>query len=109
MDIFVFPSLWEGLPNALIEALASGKPVIATDIPPVREIMSSENVGIVVPPKNSDIIADSIEFLLHNKTLAENLCTAAKEKAFSSFNIKTIVKQYTDLFEDIMRNKSWNI
>jgi glycosyltransferase involved in cell wall biosynthesis len=107
VDIFVLSSVWEGLSNALIEAMAACKPIIATDIPPNREIL--EKVGILIPPENSDAIADSIEFLLHNKTLADNLCTAAKERALSSFNIKTTVKQYTDLFEDIMRNKSWNI
>lgn len=108
MDIFIFPSLWEGLPNALIEAMAAGKPIIATDIPPVREVLSSGEIGILVPPNNSDAIADSIEFLLHDETLAENLRTAARDRAFSSFNIDTTVNQYTDLFTNILRKKAYN-
>jgi len=109
MDIFVLPSLWEGLPSALIEAMASGKPIIATDIPPIKEIVNSEKVGILVPPKNSTAIADSIEFLLHDKSIAENISNTAKEKVFSIFNIETTAKHYTDLFKNVLREKGWNI
>ncbi len=106
MDIFVLPSLWEGLPNALIEAMASGKPVIATDILPIREIMNSEKVGILIPPQNSNAIADSIEFLFHNKDLAETMGNNARERAFSDFNIQTTVNRYTKLFEKILQSKN---
>ncbi|MGB9715901.1 MAG: glycosyltransferase [Thermodesulfovibrionales bacterium] len=109
IDIFVFPSLWEGLGMALIEAMAAGKPIIATDIPPIREIVNSEKVGILVPPKNSNAIADSIEFLFHNKNFAENLSNAARERVFTTFHIKTTARQYTELFENILRSKIWNI
>lgn len=108
MDIFVLPSLWEGLPNALLEAMAAGKPIIATDIPPIREIVNSEKVGILVPPQNCNAIADSIEFLFHNKNFAENLANAARERVFTTFHIKTSVRHYTELFENILRNKAWN-
>ncbi len=53
MDIFVLPSLCEGLGTALIEAMAAGKAVIATDIAPFREIINSEKVGILVPVEDS--------------------------------------------------------
>jgi glycosyltransferase involved in cell wall biosynthesis len=109
IDIFVLPSLWEGLPSALIEAMASGKPIIASDIPPIREIVNSEKVGILVPPKNSNAIADSIELLLHNKNLAENISNTAKEKAFSIFNIEITAQHYTDLFKNVLREKGQDI
>lgn len=67
IDIFVFPSIWEGFGMALIEAMAAGKPIIATDIPPIREIVNSEKVGLLVPPRNSNAIADSIELWLYTK------------------------------------------
>ncbi len=106
IDIFVLPSLWEGLSNALIEAMASGKPVIATDIPPVREIIHSEDLGILVPPENSDAIADAIELLLYNKNRAEAFGKTANEKVFLSFTIENTVKQYTSLFESILKSKN---
>jgi glycosyltransferase involved in cell wall biosynthesis len=107
MDIFVLPSLWEGLPNALLEAMAAAKPIIATDIPSIREIVSSEEIGILIPSENSDAIANSIELVLNNKTLSENLSKAAKERAFFSFTIKITVNRYLSLFEDIMRAKMY--
>lgn len=107
MDIFVLPSLWEGLVNALIEAMAAGKPVIASDIPQIREIINSEDVGLLVPPKNSDAIAQSVELLLNNKETANDLSTAAYERASSAFSIDATVNKYTELFENILRKKQY--
>jgi glycosyltransferase involved in cell wall biosynthesis len=105
MDIFVLPSLWEGLPNALLEAMAVGKPIIATDILPVREIINSKELGILVPAKDSTAIASSIESLLVNKTFAETLSNNARKRACSDFNIETTVSRYTYLFKKILNNK----
>jgi glycosyltransferase involved in cell wall biosynthesis len=105
MDIFVLPSLWEGLPNALLEAMAYGKSIIATDIPPVREAINSKKEGILVPARNSSAIASSIEFLLVNKTFAVIFGNNAQERAYSDFNITTTVDKYTNLYEDILNNK----
>jgi len=109
MDIFVFPSLWEGLPNALIEAMAAGKAIIATDIPPVREIINTEKIGILVPARDSKAMASSIELLLYDKALAETFGKLAQERAFSHFNINTTVNKYTTLFENIIGGKGLNI
>jgi glycosyltransferase involved in cell wall biosynthesis len=109
MDIFVLSSLWEGLSISLIEAMAAGKPVIATDIPPFREVVNTEKIGILIPPKHSEAIADAIELLLRNKNLAESLGMAARERAFSAFNIETTIRRYTNIFEDILRSKEWDI
>jgi glycosyltransferase involved in cell wall biosynthesis len=109
MDIFVLSSLWEGLSISLIEAMAAGKPVITTDIPPVREVVNTEKIGILIPPKHSKAIADAIELLLRNKNLAESLGMAARERAFSAFNIETTIRRYTNIFEDILRSKEWDI
>jgi glycosyltransferase involved in cell wall biosynthesis len=105
MDIFVLPSVWEGLGTALIEAMAAGKAIIATDIPPFREIINTEKIGILVPARNSSAIASSIELLLGNKSFAGTLGNNAQERAYSDFNITTTVDKYTNLYEDILSNK----
>jgi glycosyltransferase involved in cell wall biosynthesis len=105
MDVFVFPSLWEGFGNALIEAMAAGKPIVATDIPPVREIMNSEKLGIIVPPANPEAIATSLELLLSDKTFAQDLGNSAQEKAFSSFTIDNTVQRYRSLYKSILEEK----
>jgi len=105
MDVFVFPSLWEGFGNALIEAMAAGKPIIATGIPTVKEIMNSEKLGIIVPPANSEALAESLKSLLFNKTFAQQLGESAKERAFSSFTIDNTVQRYITLYKSILEKK----
>jgi len=107
MDIFVLPSLWEGLSISLIESMAAGKSVITTDIAPIREVVNTDKVGILVPPENSSTLAEAIELLLKNKDWAERLGMAARERVFSTFNIETTIRRYTDIFEEILRNKKW--
>lgn len=105
MDIFVFPSLWEGLPNALVEAMAAGKAIIATDIRPNREVLGSEEAGLFVTEKDSNSLASGISALIRNKPLARQLGSAAQARAFSRFTTTGTVHAYTTLFQDILRAK----
>ena len=109
MDVFVLPSLWEGLGTALIEAMAAGKAVIATDIAPFREIINSEKVGILVPVEDSKAMASSIELLFNNKSLAETFGGSAKERVFSHFTMDITVNRYVSLFENILRGERRSI
>jgi glycosyltransferase involved in cell wall biosynthesis len=106
IDIFVLPSLWEGLGIALLEAMAAGKPVIATNIGPFREIVNTEEVGRLVPVKSSEAIASSIEFLLNDRSLLEEIGSAARKKVLTSFDINKTVDTYSSLFEEILRQKA---
>ena len=80
-DFFVLPSLWENLPCVLIEAMASGIPVIATDVGGVKE-MINENVGILIPPKNIKALEEAIKDMLSvcANYSPENITKYAKEK-----------------------------
>jgi glycosyltransferase involved in cell wall biosynthesis len=109
MDIFVLPSLWEGLGTSLIEAMAAGKAVIATDIAPFREIINSEKVGILVPVEDSKAMASSIELLFNDKSLAETFGRSAKERVFSHFTMDITVNRYVSLFENILRGERRSI
>ncbi len=105
MDIFAFPSLTEGLPNALIEAMAAGKPIVATDIPPVREILDGRGDSFLVPVRNPDEIARSIEILLRDREISETLGRTAQRKALSRFGIDNTVSRYLALYADILKEK----
>jgi len=107
MDIFVFPSLWEGLPNALIEAMTAGKAIIATDIKSNMEVLGSENSSIFVPCEDSTAIAAGIKQLLRDRESALRLASAARERALSRFTVNRTVSAYTDLFEEILGKKGW--
>lgn len=105
IDIFVLPSLREGLVNSLLEAMAAARPVIASDIKPIREIVDSEAVGILVPVKNSEKMATSIEVLLNDRSLADKIGRAARQKVLASFDIKRTVSMYSSLFDEILEQK----
>ncbi len=102
LDIFCFPSLWEGLPNALVEAMAAGLPVVASDIPPHREVLG--DAGIFVPPGDKDAIANALKRLINDSSLREALGIKAGERA-KLFTIENAVKKYENIFEDILKKK----
>lgn len=79
--VYAFSSDWEGLPNALIEAMAMGLPVVATDCPcgGPREIISDGENGLLVPVKDRKAMADGICRLIEDPGLAERLGTEARE------------------------------
>jgi glycosyltransferase involved in cell wall biosynthesis len=105
MDIFVLPSLWEGLPNALLEAMAGSRPIIAADIAPFREIIDSRDVGILIPPGDSAALAEALRLLLEDRNTRETLGRNAKQKCSLLFDIKAVVSAYTGLFENILKGK----
>lgn len=105
MDIFVLPSLWEGLPNALLEAMAGSRPIVATDIASFREIIDAKDVGLLIPPGDSAALAEAIRVLLEERSLREIMGRNAKQRCLSLFDIKTVVSTYTGLFENILRGK----
>lgn len=67
-DIFVLPSLSEGMPGALIEAMAAGIPCVATDIPGNRELVQHKQTGLLFPPENAELLAAAISTLLDDPT-----------------------------------------
>jgi len=102
LDIFCFPSLWEGFGTALVEAMAAGLPVVASDIPPHREVLG--DAGIFVPPGDNDAIEKAIKRLINDSSLREALGKKAGERA-KLFTIENAVKTYENLFEDILKKK----
>lgn len=72
-DVFAFPSRFEGYPGAVLEAMALGLPVVASDIPPVREIVQPEVTGLLVPPRNPQALAEALHRLLQDRTGAARL------------------------------------
>ena len=101
-DLFLLPSLFEGLPLTLLEAMACGLPVISTPVSIAPEIIKNWNNGIIVPFKSPDAIADAVITLLSNtklrETYAENSATAAKETA----SWESISEKYQTLYQSII-------
>lgn len=93
MDVFVLPSLIEGTPMALLEAMAYGIPVVASDVGGVPQIIDSGKEGILVSPGKPEEIAAGITRLYNDDSLREDFATAAYKKVKSNFDIKDWTKK----------------
>lgn len=102
-SVFVLPSLWEGMPNALLEAMAAGLPVVATDVEGSREIVSSAEVGLLVPPRQPTLLADAILRLLSQSELSSQIASASQNIIQKCFTEHGVVASYVDLYEKLMR------
>lgn len=80
-DIFVLPSLWEGLPLVLVEAMAAGRPIIATRVSGSREMIQDGINGFLVEPKDVDALATKLIELIKNPALCQQFSVAARERA----------------------------
>lgn len=100
-DLFVSSSLWEGLPTVIMEAMAVGLPVIATDIPGTREMISDGINGRLVPPGDPIALANAINTMIENPQMRQNLSEAGKETV-KQYSIEEIAKRYLELYEALM-------
>lgn len=100
-DLFVLSSRWEGLPTVVIEALASGAPVVATDCPHgPAEIIEDGVSGLLVPVEDVDQLASAIGRVLSDGDLARRLAAAGRERA-QRFSSATVARRYGELFEKL--------
>ena len=98
MDIFVLPSKREGFPISILEAMACGKPVVATDVGGVSEIISNREDGIIVQPEDHESLAAALLQLLEDERFRKGLGSKAFDKALSSFGEEVMMKKYMNLF-----------
>lgn len=97
-DMFVLPSLWEGLPMALIEAMASGLPIVATDVSGSKQAVISGETGILVPPGDARELGDAIKYLLSNPDIGERMGAAARLRADEVFSATKQAQDHLDLY-----------
>jgi glycosyltransferase involved in cell wall biosynthesis len=96
--IAVLPSYREGLPRALLEAAASGRPMVATDVPGCREIARAGVTALCVPPHDARSLADAIERLAHDERLRARLGAAARELVVREYAETIVVARTMDLY-----------
>ena len=94
MDIFVLPSLSEGLSLSILEAMAAGKPVVATEVGGNPEVIADSKTGYLVPPGNPGALAEKLMALLQNPTLAREIGKCARARAIQHFGLSAMVNGY---------------
>jgi glycosyltransferase involved in cell wall biosynthesis len=102
IDVFILPSLTEGLPISLLEAMASGKPVIASGVGGIREVIQNNINGIVIPPMDAKAILDSIKFLYHNKEQRTRIGFEGKKHVTVNFSSEDMALAYQNLYSKII-------
>jgi len=103
-DIFVLPSLWEGTPRALLEAMTSGLPIVATKVDGTAEVISHGKQGLLVSIKNSKQLKDSMIKLIRSPSLRKSIGSGARKKIVLEYSIKKMVQSYERLYIQLSKN-----
>jgi len=101
-DVFVFPSLYEGLGVSLLEAMAAGLPVVTTDRPPMSEIVQTGINGLLIPAGDPAALATAVVHLAEDPPTRSRLGEAAKRTVTSQFNIEGVVRQVEGLYLEVL-------
>jgi len=102
LDLFVLPSLWEGLPNVILEAMASGLPVIATAVGGTPEVVIQEETGILTPPGDTTALADAIARLLSDPALRSRMGKQGRARVLHHFSIRQAVQRTVTLYDELL-------
>lgn len=105
VDMLVLPSLWEGLPNVVLEAMAARLPVVATAVGGTPELITHNETGLLVPPQNPEALAEAISQLLDHPEQAAQMGQNGRQRAAEQFTIERMVEQTEALYERLLREK----
>jgi len=102
-----FDLLWstsrrEGLAGAILEAMAAGVPVVATDIPGTRELIVTEETGYLLPVGDRAAFARYTERLLNDSALASRFATAARERVWREFSVEKMIERHAALYRELL-------
>jgi glycosyltransferase involved in cell wall biosynthesis len=107
-ELLVLPTWAEGLPNVVMEAMAIGLPVVATNVGGIPEVLENEVTGLSVPAKNAEKLKEAIIRMLEDKTLREICAADAKKLIYDRFNVNKNVNQLYDLLVGVKNDHSYS-
>jgi glycosyltransferase involved in cell wall biosynthesis len=99
-DLFVLPSLAEGMPNVVLEAMSSGLPIVATRVAGSEELVHEGKNGILVAPKDVDSLAQAVIRLINEPDLRERMGKRSK-KLVHQYSWASVAEQYIELYQKI--------
>jgi glycosyltransferase involved in cell wall biosynthesis len=102
-NVFLFPSRHEGMPNAVLEAMASGLPVVATKIAGNEELVVDGETGRLVPTEDVESLQESLKPLLVDAQMREQMGCAARQRVESAFSWNRVAEQYELILEKAMK------
>lgn len=100
-SVFILPSYTEGFPNAVLEAMALEKPIIATNVGAISDMLSNK-AGIVIPPKDSAAIVNALNQLLSDEVLRNELAANARQRLLENYEVNVVVRQYEEAWRSVL-------
>lgn len=101
-DIFVLASRSEGFPNAIIEAMASSLPVIATDVGGNSEAVKHDLTGLIIPPENIDALKDAMVWMMTNPCSAQTMGDLGRKTVLREFTAEQMMRKITDVYRSLL-------
>lgn len=105
-SVFCLPSFYEGIPVVLMEAMASRRPVVATAVAGLRELVCDGETGLLVAPGRSDELADALQRLLEDAALRHRMGEAGRRYVAENYDIDAVVASLQDLFDRLLGDRS---
>jgi len=103
LDVFVLPSLWEGMPFAVLEAMGCGLPVVATDVGGVRDMIPDEAYGTVVAPADVPALKGAILRYAGSLPLREDTGAAARRRVLEEFSEERMIEGVLDVYSEVVK------
>jgi glycosyltransferase involved in cell wall biosynthesis len=101
MDAFVLPSISEGMSNTLLEAMATGLPVIATSVGGNSEVLEHERSGWLLTPRDADALASHLALIASQESLRAQFGAAARKRVVELFSLERMLKDYGNLYREL--------
>lgn len=105
-DVFVLPYIFtfgtQCFPNLLLEAFSVGVPIVTSDIPPIPEVVTNGETGLLVPPADSEEIAEAVINLLSNEKIRSEMMEKQRKVAKERFDSEKVAQQYIDLYKEVL-------
>jgi glycosyltransferase involved in cell wall biosynthesis len=104
IDVFVMPSLWEGLSLAMLEAMAAGLPMVATDVGGVRDVLGDNMRGMLVPAADVGALAQAVRGLLLDKEKRGAMADSGSRHVRENFSVSALSRQLAELYDAALQN-----
>jgi glycosyltransferase involved in cell wall biosynthesis len=98
-DVFVLPSRWEGLGSVLVEAMALEAPIVASDLPAVREVLTHDDTALLLPPERPDLLAEAVSAAIADAERSADRARRARERFLSNYTMASISRQTIAFYE----------
>jgi glycosyltransferase involved in cell wall biosynthesis len=105
MDVYAMPSLSEGMPLSLLEAMASGVPVVATKVGGIAEVISDGETGLLVAAGDVEALAKQIMLLLNQPSIAARIAEAGRSRVQQRFSLETMASAYSAVYHEAVARR----